>query len=922
MRKICSCIFIVFQLLSGGIVAQVEPYLSSPSDTSIWVSWRTDTQKESVVEFGLASEQLVNIAEGECDSLGEGYMWHTVKLSGLTPDTRYYYRTVSGTDTSKIQRFRTQPPVGTDTGHYRFAIIGDHQVIADDRYERTVEACKQKSIEKWATSSSDTLIEDHLRMLVCDGDQVNEGTLVQYKTMHFGQSRPLMSNIPIMTVVGNHEYGSDSELANYFAHYVYDDISYQGITGSRGEEYYAFQVANILFVMVNSNLTNDQDQLDWIDKIVSAADNDSSVEWVFADNHHCYYNEQMPSDGISAVRDEYVPRFSKTDKYAMHITGHAHLYSRGALNDFPCHLIINGGACFDQYWGESESIDYPEIQKTIEREIYQLVDVDLDNREMYVETYSTGTNLTPGFTEDSLIDEYYIKLDAPVPSKPAISNPVSEVTLPYTFAGSEYLGQEPLKSIEFEVAGEDTCFSDPEYSYKTDYEDLYLSSGSPDYTPIDQNEGVDITQMDLDSASFTSGQKFLRFRYRDQSLHWSPWSDTITFNILNGRTVPDNYPLLRYKLDGDAAEAMGSGLDGTIGDAITFVSDEDLGTVACFDNSGMITISSGSTDDLSLPTDAISVSCWVKLNSVDYWGGFVGIFQDNGSDEEGWVLGTYDDSFSFALTTGETMNYLQAGTSINFGEWYHITGTYDGVTQRIYVNGELEGSAAMEGEIIYPSAGWFQIGSYKDDNEDFCHDGYISDVIIWEGTLTSQKVKKLYQGTVAPYVCFNAGETNINAGKYVEFKDMTQFEPQSWQWYFEGGNPESSLEQNPVVYYSEAGKYDVSLVAANAFGTDSVTKVNFIAVGTSTDVESLETGSVGVSLFPNPSSDVLEIRSTGKNISGVKIFDANGNLLKIIENEPEMSITADISFLPEGCYFAHIALNNCSFVIKFIVTND
>jgi hypothetical protein len=916
MRKSVFCLF--FLMAVNILVAQVKPYLSSPSDTSIWVSWRTDTEKETKVEFGFSPDQLVNSAAGECDSLEVNYLWHTVNLTGLTPDTRYYYRTVSGDEVSEIHRFRTQPPEGTKTGHYRFAIIGDHQVIGDDRYERIVTACKKKVIEKYAASPSDTLIEDHLRMLVCDGDQVNVGTLEHYKKMHFGQSYPLMSNIPVMTVVGNHEYSSDPNLANYFAHYVYDNISYKGITGYRGEEYYAFQVANILFVMINSNLRDDPQQLSWIEQIVSAAGDDSSVEWLFAVCHHPYYSEQMPQDAMSSVRDNYCPRLAQTEKYAMHITGHSHIYARGAMRDVPCHLIINGGACADQYWGQTSYTDYQDVQKTIERQIFQIVDIDLEKREMVVETYSNGTDLSPGFTEDRLIDEYYIKLDAPAPEKPVVSNPVSEVTLPFVFEGSEYSGQEPLNSVEYQVAGEYCDFEDPEFAYKTDFENLFLSTGSPDYIPIDQNEGIDMTQMKLDTASFTSGQKFFRFRYRDQSLHWSPWSDTISFVILNGKPVPPNYPVLRYKLDGDAKESMRSGLNGKPDSFTSFIFDEEQGEVASFGNNGMITISSGNTDRLSLPVGAISVSCWVKLNSVDFWGGFVGLFQDNGDYEKGWVLGTFDDSFSFALSAGDKMNYLKAaGTTINHGEWVHIAGTYDGITQKIYIDGELKGSATLGGEITYPPSGWFQIGAYKDDNEDFRHEGCISDVIIWEGALSSQKVKKLYHKTMPPYVVFDAGKTEISAEKYVEFDDMSQFYPQSWKWYFEGGNPETSTEQNPVVYYGESGAFDVLLVAENAFGSDSLLKENYITVGT-TGTGTLKTDGSSVEIFPNPAFDEIIIRSKHPAVSEIRIYNAAGDLLKIYEPQLNTKSTLDISFLPEGLYYIQIRQGKHAVVKKFV----
>lgn len=332
----------------------------------------------------------------------------------------------------------------------------------------------------------------------------------------------------------------------------------------------------------------------------------------------------------------------------------------------------------------------------------------------------------------------------------------------------------------------------------------------------------------------------------------------------------------------------------------------------------MITLSSGNAGKLSLPTQSVSVSCWVKLNAVDFWGGFVGLFQDNGDYEKGWVLGTFDDSFSFALTTGSKINYLKAsGVAINPGEWYHIAGTYDGMTQKIYINGELKGSATLGGEISYPPTGWFQIGAYKDDNEDFRHDGCISDVIIWTGALSSQKVKKLYHKTMPPYVVFDAGKTEISAGKYVEFDDLSQFSPQSWHWYFEGGTPAISTERNPVVFYEKPGVYNVSLVAENAFGSDSLLKEKYITVGT-TNTETLEINSGCAEIFPNPADKRIRISLPGERITSVKIYNAVGKLCKNIDAPLSTNVVIDVSTFEEGLYFIHIGTEGYSVLKKFV----
>jgi len=917
--KILLLITVMVLFTVNKAIAQVEPYLSSPTSTSIWVSWKTIEETESKVEYGLTAGNLDMIANGSYESLSGTYKWHTVKLSNLTLATRYYYRTVSGTQVSEIHRFKTQAAEGTNTGHYRFAIIGDHQVMADDRYESLVLACKDKVIKKYASSPSDTLIEDHLNLMVCDGDMVDQGTLSQYEELHFGQSRPLMSNIPIMTVPGNHEYYNDPNLINYFGHYVYDDISYQGITGIHGEEYYAFQVANILFVMINSNRWADPDQFIWIEDIVATADTDPSVEWVFAINHHCFYNEQMPSDGISSVRDGYGPRLAETDKYVMHITGHAHLYARGSIRNHPCHVIINGGASWDQYWGQDTDLDYQDVQKTFERQIFQIVDVDLDNREMLVETYSNGTNLTPGFTEDLLIDEYYMKLDAPSPDKPAVANSIPDsLMLPFTFEGSTYSGQEPFNSIEYQLADNTMNFDDPVLSFKTDYENIFLSSGSPDYIPIDQNEGIDITQFTIDSTDVFSGLKFLRFRYRDQSLHWSDWSDTVSFNVLNGKLRPPKCPVLRYKLAGDANEFLGSGLNGTPNAGVTFVTDPDLGEVADFNNYGMITISSGSTANLDLPTEAISVSCWVKLNSTDTWGGFVGLIQDNGSYEKGWILGTRYDKFSFALSAGGSLNYLTVNSTLNLGEWYHVAGTFDGTNQKIYVNGELQASAENAGEIAYPSTGWFQIGAYKDDDENFGHDGRISDVIIWESAISQEDAMNLYNNTMPPCVDFEADMTEINIGGEVQFTDLSQFDPQSWLWDFEGGDPETSEDQNPLVTYNQMGDFNVKLMAGNIYGNNTLIKEMYIKVGP-VGIEDVDGSFEPINIYPNPANNKINIEINDSEFVGSRLIVLNSNGSKVYSQNLSSTSTLesiDIGDFPKGIYFIKLINEDDKVVIK------
>ena len=56
-----------------------------------------------------------------------------------------------------------------------------------------------------------------------------------------------------------------------------------------------------------------------------------------------------------------------------------------------------------------------------------------------------------------------------------------------------------------------------------------------------------------------------------------------------------------------------------------------------------------------------------------------------------------------------------------------------------------------------------------------------------------------------------ASNITVNTGDEINFIDLSGGDPTFWFWEFPGGTPSSSIEQNPIVYYSESGIYDVSL---------------------------------------------------------------------------------------------------------------
>jgi len=64
----------------------------------------------------------------------------------------------------------------------------------------------------------------------------------------------------------------------------------------------------------------------------------------------------------------------------------------------------------------------------------------------------------------------------------------------------------------------------------------------------------------------------------------------------------------------------------------------------------------------------------------------------------------------------------------------------------------------------------------------------------------------------------------------VQYIDQSQNNPTTWNWIFEGGEPATSNEQNPLVTYATPGLYTVSLTVQNGQGSDALVLDDLIEV--------------------------------------------------------------------------------------------
>lgn len=85
------------------------------------------------------------------------------------------------------------------------------------------------------------------------------------------------------------------------------------------------------------------------------------------------------------------------------------------------------------------------------------------------------------------------------------------------------------------------------------------------------------------------------------------------------------------------------------------------------------------------------------------------------------------------------------------------------------------------------------------------------------GTSISTQAVTIAVAPVPSFVMSSQGP--ICANETINYTSTSTYNPTSILWTFEGGNPASSTDPNPIVTYNNAGTFDVTLVVTNANGT-------------------------------------------------------------------------------------------------------
>lgn len=105
--------------------------------------------------------------------------------------------------------------------------------------------------------------------------------------------------------------------------------------------------------------------------------------------------------------------------------------------------------------------------------------------------------------------------------------------------------------------------------------------------------------------------------------------------------------------------------------------------------------------------------------------------------------------------------------------------------------------------------------------------------MVGAGRVNAYRAVKMVQDSIQTIICNFSSNSNYTApNTNINFSDQSIGSPTAWLWTFEGGNPATSTEQNPVVLYENTGSFMVTLMVTTATDTAIEVKPNFITVTT------------------------------------------------------------------------------------------
>ncbi|MEM9887337.1 MAG: PKD domain-containing protein [Bacteroidota bacterium] len=112
----------------------------------------------------------------------------------------------------------------------------------------------------------------------------------------------------------------------------------------------------------------------------------------------------------------------------------------------------------------------------------------------------------------------------------------------------------------------------------------------------------------------------------------------------------------------------------------------------------------------------------------------------------------------------------------------------------------------------------------------YAEEGFYEVTLTASNECGSESITQTVEVIFGPTAAFTARNLEGCAPFDITFENLSTENATAFEWFFPGGNPGTSTEQNPTVTYQEGGTYQVGLVAFNEVGSDTLIRMGFINI--------------------------------------------------------------------------------------------
>src|SRR6185503_9260863 len=299
------------------------PYLQMGTPSSVTVRWRTGTPTNSRVRYGTDPANLTSYADNLLSTTE-----HEVALTGMSPDTRYYYSVGTTAETlagGPDYLFFTAPTAGSSLPT-RVWVIGD---------SGTADA-NAAAVRNAYYTSTGTRYTD-LWLMLGDNAYVS-GTDTEYQTAVFNMYPEILRQSVVWPTIGNHDTAQSVNPPSTLPYYSIFTLPMNGEAGgvaSGTEDYYSFDYGNIHFICLDS-MTSDRSpngaMLTWLRSDLAAV----ASYWTIAFWHHPPYTKGSHNSDteieLVEMRQNALPILEDFGVDLV-LSGHSHSYERSFLLD-------------------------------------------------------------------------------------------------------------------------------------------------------------------------------------------------------------------------------------------------------------------------------------------------------------------------------------------------------------------------------------------------------------------------------------------------------------------------------------------------------------------------------------------------------------------------------------------------------------